>query len=56
MHKHKPLVQIIFGVVEPDSDLQSIAVTNKTEYVIHYSEESPASNSNIIQSYENSII
>ena len=34
--QHIPLVQIIFGVVKPDSDLQSIAVTNKTKYVIHH--------------------
>jgi len=39
MQTHKPLVQIIFSVVKPDSNLQSIPVTNKTKYVIHYSEE-----------------
>jgi len=32
---YKPLVQIIFCVVKPNSNLQSIAVTNKTKYVIH---------------------
>ena len=36
--EHKPLIQIIFSVVEPDSNLQRIAVTNEAKYIIHYSE------------------
>jgi len=34
------LIQIIFSVVKPDSNLQSVAVTNKTKYVIHHAEDS----------------